>query len=72
MFMKRLISFLVLVGIMASLIALPVFAQDDEEEDEVVYDPEICFAAAEEDGETVQYDAKEGPYIIAISNSYID
>jgi ribose transport system substrate-binding protein len=39
--------------------------------DEVVYDPEVCFAAAESNDGMVQYDAKEGPFVIGISNSFI-
>lgn len=67
--MKRLLL-LVLLGIFASLVALPMLAQDDEE-DEVVYDPEVCFAAAESNDVMVQLEAKEPPYVIGISNSYI-
>jgi ribose transport system substrate-binding protein len=63
---------------MLSLVAMPIAAQDDDEEDMddmdeemVEYDPEACFAFAEEDGETVQYDAQEGPFTIGLSNSFI-
>lgn len=68
--MKRLAIFL-LVGILAALTVLPILAQDATEEAPVGYDPEACFAAAESSDGTVQFDAKEGPYVIAVSNSYI-
>ena len=63
--MKRLVL-LILLGLFA---ALSVLAQDAEEE--VVYDPEVCFAPAANNDGMVQYDAKEGPYTIGISNSFI-
>lgn len=64
--MKRL---LLLFGLLALLVALPVTAQDDDEADP--YDPEVCFAAATDNEETVQFEAKEGPFVIGISNSFI-
>lgn len=66
--MKRYILLLVLV-LLTILSVLPATAQDDD--DEVEYDPEACFAAAESNDMMVQYEAKEGPYVIGISNSYI-
>lgn len=69
--MKRLLA-LVVLGIIVSLVALPLVAQDAEATEEPVeYDPEVCFAAAESNDTTVQFEAKEGPYLIGVSNSYI-
>jgi ribose transport system substrate-binding protein len=73
--MKRhlfLFSILMIVG--ALLTMLPVVAQDaveTEEVEEVQYDPEACFAAAENNDTTVSYPAKEGPFTIGLSNSFI-
>ncbi len=67
--MKRFVL-LVLLGIFV-LAGLPLMAQDATPEAEVAYDPETCFAAAENNDSMVQYDAVEGPYTIAVSNSYI-
>jgi ribose transport system substrate-binding protein len=67
--MKRFML-LVLLG----LLMLPAAAQDATEEpevEEVVYDPELCFAAAESNDTMVSLEAKEGPFVIAVSNSYI-
>lgn len=66
--MKRL-AILLLLAVIVSLAILPTMAQDDAEE--VTYDPEACFAAAESSDGTVQFDAKEGPFLIGVSNSYI-
>jgi hypothetical protein len=62
-----------LLSILMSLASLHVMAQDDGDDDEdmVEYDPEACFVAAESNDTMVQYEAKEGPYVIGISNSYI-
>lgn len=68
--MKRLLLLLML-GLLVSLVALPVMAQDDEEGDMVEYDPDTCFAAAEDNDMMVQFDAKDGPYVIGVSNSFI-
>jgi ribose transport system substrate-binding protein len=69
--MKRLVALLVL-GLLALFVVLPIAAQDDEEDADVVeYDPEVCFAAAADNDGMVQYEAKEGPYVIGISNSFI-
>lgn len=73
--MKRLLV-LLLLGLLVSLAALPIAAQDDEEGEEdgeemVEYDPEVCFAAAESNDSMVQFDAKDGPYVIGVSNSFI-
>ena len=65
--MKRFML-LILLG----LLMLPAAAQDATEvpeEDEVVYDPELCFAAAESNDTMVALEAKEGPFVIAVSNS---
>ncbi|HXV44133.1 MAG TPA: sugar ABC transporter substrate-binding protein [Anaerolineae bacterium] len=35
------------------------------------YDPAVCFAAAPNNDKTVKFDAKPGPYKIAVSNSFI-
>jgi ribose transport system substrate-binding protein len=70
--MKRtvLVTFLLALGIM--LFILPVVAQEaTEEADAVQYDPEACFRAAPNNDTTVSYPAKEGPYTIGISNSFI-
>jgi ribose transport system substrate-binding protein len=61
--MKRLLVLLV-VGLLAAVFVVPAIAQDE-------YDPEACFAAAPTNDGMVQLDAKEGPYLIGISNSYI-
>ena len=78
--MKRKLA-LLLSGIAILLFALPLMAQDaapteeplaTEEAGEVIqYDPEVCFAAAESNDTMVQFEAKEGPYLIAVSNSFI-
>lgn len=68
--MKRLFG-LVLLTLVAALFALPVMAQEVTEEAPVAYDPAACFVAASNNDKMVQYDAKEGPYTIAISNSFI-
>ncbi|MEQ9028754.1 MAG: sugar ABC transporter substrate-binding protein [Aggregatilineales bacterium] len=67
--MKRFLNLVSLIVLFASILVLPVMAQDDDEISE--YDPDVCFAPAEEDGETVQFEAREGPFVIGISNSYI-
>jgi ribose transport system substrate-binding protein len=64
--MKRL----VLLVLLALFAALPVLAQEATEEP-VMYDPEACFAPAVNNDGMVQYEAKEGPYTIGISNSFI-
>jgi ribose transport system substrate-binding protein len=71
--MKRFFVVLMLLSILMSLASLHVMAQDDGDDDEdmVEYDPEACFVAAESNDTMVQYEAKEGPYVIGISNSYI-
>ena len=68
--MKRSLLVVLLFAMLMALVSLPILAQDDDSDVEE-YDPEVCFAPAEEDGETVQYDAQEGPFVIAISNSFI-
>jgi ribose transport system substrate-binding protein len=71
--MKRtiLFSFLFVLGVM--LFVLPVVAQEATEEpaEEVQYDPEACFQPAENNDTTVTYPAKDGPYTIGLSNSFI-
>lgn len=67
--------FFVFVIAIAALV-VPVVAQDatpeaEAMEEEVTYDPEACFRPAAEDTETVSFPAKEGPYTIGISNSFI-
>jgi ribose transport system substrate-binding protein len=72
---------LLLSGLFILLLALPLIAQDsaataepavtEEPEDAVEYDPEACFAAAANNDVMVQFDAKEGPYRIGVSNSFI-
>lgn len=70
--MKRFFS-LFLLGLVAILFALPVAAQDATAEptDEVKYDPASCFVAAKNNDKMVKFDAKQGPFTIGISNSYI-
>ena len=71
--MKRYFVFL-LLGVMAALFAFPVAAQEEataEPSAEVAYDPAACFVAASNNDQMLQFDAKEGPYTIGISNSYI-
>src|SRR5215213_9835174 len=62
--------FLVL-GLLA--LAFPVFAQDEAtpEATEQAYDPAACFRAADTSDRMVSFPAKEGPYTIGISNSFI-
>jgi ribose transport system substrate-binding protein len=74
--MKRtvLLTFLLAAGFM--LFLLPVLAQEATEEvtpaaDAVPYDPEACFRPAPNNDTTVSYPAKEGPYTIGLSNSFI-
>jgi ribose transport system substrate-binding protein len=68
--MKYTKLFPVLLLIVAiALSSVPTFAQDDSGES--MYDPEACFRPAAEDTPTVQFDAKEGPFTIGISNSFI-
>jgi ribose transport system substrate-binding protein len=71
--MKRL-ALLLLLGLIAVL-GMTVMAQEATPEAteaaEVVYDPDTCFAAAETSDTTVSMDAKEGPFTIGVSNSYI-
>lgn len=78
--MKRLAILLLMVfAALLLLFSLPILAQDteateeatEEATDEVTYDPVVCFAAAENNDTMVQYEAKEGPYTIGISNSFI-
>lgn len=73
--MKRLLILVLLLGLLVPVFVLPVLAQDEpaetEEADEVTYDPEACFAPAANNDTTVQFDAKEGPFVIGISNSFI-
>jgi ribose transport system substrate-binding protein len=73
--MKRhLFLFSMLTIAVALMTLLPVIAQDPaatEEAEEVQYDPEACFQAAETNDTTVSYPAKEGPYTIGLSNSFI-
>ncbi|MCL4248960.1 MAG: ABC transporter substrate-binding protein [Anaerolineae bacterium] len=66
--MKGRMLVLLLIGVVVSLFTVPVIAQDTSE---VEYDPEACFAPAPNNDGTVQYDAKEGPFTLAISNSFI-
>ncbi len=68
--MKRL-AILFLLAVVALLAIVPTIAQDATEEPAVAYDPAACFAAATNNDGMVQYDAKEGPYVIGISNSFI-
>jgi ribose transport system substrate-binding protein len=72
--MKRLVA-LLLLGLLALFVVLPIAAQDDEADDAdadvVAYDPDVCFAAAVDNDRMVQFEAKEGPYVIGISNSFI-
>lgn len=68
--MRRL-NRMLLSGVLASLVVVPLSAQDATEEPAVVYDPEACFAAAASNDTMVQFDAVEGPYTIGISNSFI-
>jgi ribose transport system substrate-binding protein len=71
--MKRLFAVL-LLGLVAVVFALPVAAQDATAEatpDAVKYDPVACFVAAKNNDKTVKLDAKQGPFTIGISNSYI-
>ena len=68
--MKRLAILLLLAAIVL-LGIVPAIAQDATEEPAVTYDPDACFIAAENNDKMVQYDAKEGPYVIGISNSFI-
>ena len=72
--MKRtiLFSFLLVLGIM--IFVLPVVAQDatpEATEAMVQYDPDACFRAAPNNDGMVSFPAKEGPYTIGISNSFI-
>jgi ribose transport system substrate-binding protein len=72
--MKRtiLFGFVLMLGIMA--FTFPVIAQDPEATpaaDEVQYDPDACFRAAPNNDTMVSFPAKEGPYTIGISNSFI-
>jgi ribose transport system substrate-binding protein len=72
--------FALLLSGIALLFVLPLMAQDNapteepamtEEAEVVEYDPATCFAAAETNDMMVQYEAKEGPYLIGVSNSFI-
>ncbi|MFN8449192.1 MAG: sugar ABC transporter substrate-binding protein [Anaerolineae bacterium] len=65
--MKRLFVVLVL-SLVASLIVAPVAAQDDAASE---YDPDACFVAAPNNDTMVSMEAKEPPYLIGISNSFI-
>jgi len=69
-----------LLGLILSitLFIVPTIAQEATEEateeamsDEVAYNAAECFRPAAEDTAMVSYDAKEAPYTIAISNSFI-
>jgi hypothetical protein len=52
--MKRLAALLTL-GLLVLFVVLPIAAQDDEEDADVVeYDPEVCFAAAADNDGMVQ------------------
>jgi ribose transport system substrate-binding protein len=65
--------------LVAATFVFPSLAQDatpeadmtEEAAEEVQYDPEACFRAATEDTEMVSFEAKEGPFTIGISNSFI-
>ncbi len=70
--MKRsfLLCFTLALGVV--LLVFPVVAQDATEEPAAVqYDPDACFRAAPNNDGMVSYPAKEGPYTIGISNSFI-
>ncbi len=72
--MKRLLILVLLLGLLVPVVVLPAVAQEataTEEADAVEYDPEACFAPAANNDGTVQYEAKEGPYVIGVSNSFI-
>jgi ribose transport system substrate-binding protein len=77
--MKHLRFFTLLsLALCIALFIFPTIAQDATEEpteevmtEEVAYDPAECFRAATEDTEMVSFPAKEAPYTIAISNSFI-
>jgi ribose transport system substrate-binding protein len=60
-----------LLAVSLSAIAQEATPEATAEATEVVYDPVACFAAAESNDTMVSYEAKEGPYVIAVSNSYI-
>jgi len=71
---------LFLSGLFVLLMALPLIAQDaatteeptaTEEAEAVTYDPAACFVAAANNDKMVQFEAKEGPYRIGVSNSFI-
>lgn len=72
--------FALLLSGIALLFVLPLMAQDSapteepamtEEAEVVEYDPVACFAPAATNDTMVQYEAKEGPYLIGVSNSFI-
>src|SRR5262245_27830868 len=74
--MKRIVfsGFVLVLALMALI--LPIVAQDttateEPTEEAVAYDPEACFRAAPNNDTTVSFPAKEGPYTIGISNSFI-
>lgn len=72
--MKRTILFSYLLILGALIFILPALAQDaaaTEEAEVVEYDPEVCFRPAPNNDSMVSYPAKEGPYTIGISNSFI-
>lgn len=70
-----LLRFFFVLSILA--LALPAVAQDAAPEAtetaaaEEGYNPEACFRAAETNDRMVSFPAKEGPYTIGISNSFI-
>jgi len=67
--MKNTRLFVILLVIAALLLSgIPTFAQDSGDS---AFDPEACFRPATEDTEMVSFDAKEGPFTIGISNSFI-
>jgi len=70
--MKRTIlsCFALVLGVI--LLVFPVVAQDaTPEPTPVPYDPTVCFSAAPSNDSMVSYPAKDGPYTIGISNSFI-
>ncbi len=68
--MKRPFLYGLLLVLGALFFSITVFAQEATPEP-VPYDPDACFRAAPNNDTTVSYPAKEGPYTIGISNSFI-
>jgi len=74
--MKRnaLALLLLVTGLVVFIFPIVVTAQEatpEATEEAVVYDPTVCFAAAENNDTMVSFEPREGPYTIGLSNSFI-